>query len=78
MIQALKSLKGDPTDELDSLKGWIVVGCVFVSMIICFGVVYSSFDAFLRPIRTLCQQFGIDVECDEGNRLPAGYRRAWV
>jgi MFS family permease len=36
-------------DELDSLKGWIAVGCAFVSMFICFGVVYS-FGAFFDPM----------------------------
>ncbi len=34
-----------PADELDSWKGWVAVGCAFVSMFICFGVVYS-FGAF--------------------------------
>jgi MFS family permease len=36
-------------DELDSSKGWIAVGCAFVSMFICFGVVYS-FGAFFDPM----------------------------
>jgi len=36
-------------DELDSLKGWVAVGCAFVSMFICFGVVYS-FGAFFDPM----------------------------
>ena len=36
-------------DELDSLKGWLAVGCGFVSMFICFGVVYS-FGAFFDPM----------------------------
>ena len=36
-------------DELDSLRGWIAVGCAFVSMFICFGVVYS-FGAFFDPM----------------------------
>ncbi|CAB1074960.1 hypothetical protein D1AOALGA4SA_2780 [Olavius algarvensis Delta 1 endosymbiont] len=36
-------------DELDSLKGWLAVGCAFVSMFICFGVVYS-FGAFFDPM----------------------------
>ncbi len=34
-----------PTDELDSWKGWVAVGCAFVSMFICFGITYS-FGAF--------------------------------
>jgi MFS family permease len=36
-------------DELDSSKGWVAVGCAFVSMFICFGVVYS-FGAFFDPM----------------------------
>jgi MFS family permease len=36
-------------DETDSLKGWVAVGCAFVSMFICFGVVYS-FGAFFDPM----------------------------
>ena len=36
-------------DELDSWKGWLAVGCAFVSMFICFGVVYS-FGAFFDPM----------------------------
>ena len=36
-------------DELDSLKGWVAVGCAFVSMFVCFGVVYS-FGAFFDPM----------------------------
>jgi MFS family permease len=36
-------------DELDSLKGWLAVGCAFFSMFICFGVVYS-FGAFFDPM----------------------------
>jgi len=36
-------------DELDSIKGWVAVGCAFVSMFICFGVVYS-FGAFFDPM----------------------------
>ena len=36
-------------DELDSFRGWIAVGCAFVSMFICFGVVYS-FGAFFDPM----------------------------
>jgi len=35
----------NPTDELDSWKGWVAVGCAFVSMFICFGITYS-FGAF--------------------------------
>lgn len=33
------------TDELDSWKGWVSVGCAFVSTFICFGIAYS-FGAF--------------------------------
>jgi len=36
-------------DELDSPKGWLAVGCAFISMFICFGVVYS-FGAFFDPM----------------------------
>jgi len=36
-------------DKLDSSKGWVAVGCAFVSMFICFGVVYS-FGAFFDPM----------------------------
>ena len=36
-------------DETDSLKGWVAVGCAFISMFICFGVVYS-FGAFFDPM----------------------------
>jgi MFS family permease len=36
-------------DELDSGKGWIAVGCAFVSNFICFGVFYS-FGAFFDPM----------------------------
>lgn len=36
-------------DELDSLKGWVAVGCAFVALFICFGVVYS-FGAFFDPM----------------------------
>jgi MFS family permease len=36
-------------DEVDSLKGWVAVACAFVSMFICFGVVYS-FGAFFDPM----------------------------
>jgi MFS family permease len=43
------SLIGGPIDELDSLKGWVAVGCAFTSMFICFGVVYS-FGAFFDPM----------------------------
>ena len=43
------SIIDDPIDELDSLKGWMAVGCAFVSMFICFGVVYS-FGAFFDPM----------------------------
>jgi MFS family permease len=35
--------------KLDSSKGWVAVGCAFVSMFICFGVVYS-FGAFFDPM----------------------------
>jgi len=35
----------NPTDELDSWKGWVAVGCAFGSMFICFGIAYS-FGAF--------------------------------
>lgn len=49
MTQAISSPKDDPMDKLDSLKGWIAVGCAFVSMFICLGVVYS-FGAFFDPM----------------------------
>ena len=45
MPETKASIIGDPIDKLDSLKGWLAVGCAFVSMFICFGVVYS-FGAF--------------------------------
>ncbi len=38
-----------PIDGLDSSKGWIAVGCAFVSNFICFGVFYS-FGAFFDPM----------------------------
>ena len=42
--------KNDPVEEhisaeLDSLKGWVAVGCAFSATFICFGVAYS-FGAF--------------------------------
>jgi MFS family permease len=41
-----KSAAADnPIDKLDSRKGWVAVICGFVSMFICFGIVYS-FGAF--------------------------------
>ena len=49
MTGAKNSLIDDPMDELDSSKGWVAVGCAFVSMFICFGVVYS-FGAFFDPM----------------------------
>ena len=49
MTRVKTSSKADPIDELDSLRGWIAVGCAFVSMFICFGVVYS-FGAFFDPM----------------------------
>ena len=49
MTRVITSPKDDPIDELDSLKGWVAVGCAFVSMFICFGVVYS-FGAFFDPM----------------------------
>ena len=49
MIGVNNSLTGDPMDKLDSGKGWVAVGCAFVSMFICFGVVYS-FGAFFDPM----------------------------
>ena len=49
MIGAKNSLIDDPMDELDSSKGWVAVGCAFVSMFVCFGVVYS-FGAFFDPM----------------------------
>jgi MFS family permease len=49
MIGAKNSRIDDPMDELDSSKGWMAVGCAFVSMFICFGVVYS-FGAFFDPM----------------------------
>ncbi len=49
MTGAKNSPIDDPMDELDSLKGWVAVGCAFVSMFICFGVVYS-FGAFFDPM----------------------------
>jgi MFS family permease len=49
MTRVTTSPKADPMDELDSLKGWLAVGCAFFSMFICFGVVYS-FGAFFDPM----------------------------
>ena len=49
MTGAKNSRIDDPMDELDSSKGWAAVRCAFVSMFICFGVVYS-FGAFLDPM----------------------------
>ena len=49
MTGANNSRIDGPMDELDSSKGWMAVGCAFVSMFICFGVVYS-FGAFFDPI----------------------------
>ncbi len=49
MTGAKNSLIDDPMDELDSWTGWVAVGCAFVSMFICFGVVYS-FGAFFDPM----------------------------
>jgi MFS family permease len=49
MTGANNSRIDDPMDELDSSKGWMAVGCAFVSMFICFGVVYS-FGAFFDPM----------------------------
>ncbi len=49
MTGAKNSPIDDPMDELDSSKGWVAVGCAFVSMFICFGVVYS-FGAFFDPM----------------------------
>ena len=49
MTGVKNSLLDDPVDELDSSKGWMAVGCAFVSMFICFGVVYS-FGAFFDPM----------------------------
>ena len=49
MTGSNNSLIDDPMDKLDSLKGWVAVGCAFVSMFICFGVVYS-FGAFFDPM----------------------------
>jgi len=43
------SIIDDPLYGLDSLKGWMAVGCAFVSMFICFGVVYS-FGAIFDPM----------------------------
>jgi MFS family permease len=43
------SIINDPVEELDSLKGWVAVGFAFISMFICFGVVYS-FGAFFDPM----------------------------
>lgn len=36
-------------DELDSFKGWVAVGCAFVSTFICFGVAYG-FGAFFNSM----------------------------
>ncbi len=45
-MQPMNSNKKDPApDALDSWKGWVAVGCAFVSMFICFGITYS-FGAF--------------------------------
>ncbi|CAB1057259.1 hypothetical protein D1BOALGB6SA_1998 [Olavius sp. associated proteobacterium Delta 1] len=49
MTGANNSLIDDSTDERDSMKGWVAVACAFVSMFICFGVVYS-FGAFFDPM----------------------------
>ena len=49
MPETKNSIIDDPIGELDSLKGWMAVGCAFVSMFICFGVVYS-FGAFFDPM----------------------------
>jgi MFS family permease len=49
MAGAKNSPIDDPMDEFDSLKGWVAVGCAFVSMFICFGVVYS-FGVFFNPM----------------------------
>ena len=49
MARVITSPEGDSMDELDSLRGWLAVGCAFVSMFICFGVVYS-FGAFFDPM----------------------------
>jgi len=38
-------------DELDSRKGWVVVGAAFVSTFICFGVAYG-FGAFFDSMAT--------------------------
>ncbi len=45
MNKSTNPLIQNPTDELDSWKGWLAVGCAFVSMFICFGITYS-FGAF--------------------------------
>jgi len=37
------------TDQLDSWKGWVAVGCAFASMFICFGITYS-FGAFFQSM----------------------------
>jgi MFS family permease len=49
VIEANNSMIDGPIEELDSLKGWVAVGFAFVSMFICFGVVYS-FGAFFDPM----------------------------
>jgi MFS family permease len=49
MTETKNSQIDDPMHELDSSKGWVAVGCAFVSMFICFGVVYS-FGAFFDPM----------------------------
>jgi MFS family permease len=49
MTRAKYSLSDSSRDEVDSLKGWVAVACAFVSMFICFGVVYS-FGAFFDPM----------------------------
>jgi MFS family permease len=49
MARVKSSLSDASKDEVDSLKGWVAVACAFVSMFICFGVVYS-FGAFFDPM----------------------------
>lgn len=49
MVEANNAQINDATQKLDSLRGWVAVGFAFVSMFICFGVVYS-FGAFFNPM----------------------------
>ena len=49
MVEANNAQINDATQKLDSPRGWVAVGFAFVSMFICFGVVYS-FGTFFGPM----------------------------